>query len=482
MPTTTTLFPDSPLGYAFAINGFGGENGFEYSGHHYTVLVNNGDDVINSAMRYRVFEDATTILDAAGSPTPSNHPTPAWCVARDGATIFVIETFSTGVYGTDGTEFNIHVYTFDLVSKTWTSGPTTFAIPVRSQYRGGTTLPTGGEDQCNLKLVVRGTNDYILMYSGPLDHTGGRHLARQYYVTFDGSTFGTPVMLPIQTSGTFVGNSPFGFSGPYYLGAGSIGLDSAGRCYFFAQNNQYGGNGQSIVLWTLTSGNVLSAAQLVNDPLDGLYYSDVQGQVSNALVYTPTGGETIAIAGEFYEGTGTSCTQRVYYASVGDTPTFAYTVAIAGNDTQGSGSGGGYANATNTDMPTSDNSDWNTQTMALVYDATAAQVMLVWCATVGDGPTGNSQGHFVARTSPGNSWSWSGTTELFASPPMRWINNRSQIATAAGMVHAYSTSTGVAVIGCSLNESAQFWISSSRKNNYCSAGGPMVGRGSYASC
>lgn len=445
-----------PDGYDFGQNGCNGQNGFEYSGKQYVVLEDGSNNKVGP-YGYHIFENMAE-LDAPNAPAGSGPGggiggLQSWTVARDGTTVFLIETYSTGVTGAEGVEAAINVFTFDLVSKTWTSGPTPYAIPVRSQYRGGTILFSAGQAQWCVKLAVRGPNDYILMFSGHLDTTGGRYYSRLYYATFDGSIFGTPVMLPVQ-----VGGGPYNLGiGPYYLGAGTVSVDSAGRCYFWAIDNSNNSTlGPSLILWTLTATNTLSAAQVVDI---GVYWTDVQGTISNSIVFTPSGGsETVAIAAEICDDpTFTVIKQKLYTAPIGDTPTFTSSDVVSGADTWSNSS---FAYGSNDDLQIPQFSEWNTNTIAIAHDAVANQLMVVWAVTRLDNTItpGNTQGHFWARTSPDNSLSWSSSILLFGSPPDLHDSSNAANNSAASQIFAYSTATGIGIIGISENESAQFYL------------------------
>ena len=476
MPATTFqgAFPP-PDGYDFGHNGCNGQNGFEFNSKQYTVLM-NGSNNLTVKYNYHLFENMTEV-DASNAPqasAPDNgtgNQEQAWCVAIDGSTVLLLETTTDGTTGAEGPEQTLNLYTIDVAgSRTW-SGPTALSLPVRSQYRGGGTGGAGVKQFC-IKLAVRGPGDYILMFSGHPANVSGNLFSRLYYATFNGSTFGTPVMLPIETGLSFT---------PYYLGAGTISVDSDGRCYFFAEdNNSNDGLGPSLVLWTLTSAYSLSAAQVIDI---GIYWSAAQGTISNSIVYTPSGGpETVAIASEFLNDQdygATSWSQRLYTASVGDTPTFTKSDVITGQDTW---EGSGYSAAYNDDMQVPQFSEWNTQTIAIAHDNVAHQLMVVWAVTRYDGPGDNTLGHFWSRTSPDNALSWSDSTLLFDSPPGLHSPSNGADQSAASQIWAYSTSTGMAVIGVSENEAAQFWsVGAAAAMNYASAGGPLAGRGNYAS-
>jgi hypothetical protein len=232
-------------------------------------------------------------LDISNTYFPAAGGTLQYCSYIDGTTLFLLVLRQ---HSTAGPNFFIDgwdIFSFDSTTGLWGTSPTTFA-----NGAGGTTIEInysagavpGAVSQCNICMIVRGTNNYLFYHSGTSENIAGTLYGRLYRSTFNGTTFGTDLLIPVLAG---VHDRPWIVGGCH---------DGSGfEHYFFYTDN---GLPTQDLFHIGESAGSFSSIQIVNQgyPQD-LYNVGTQGTgtLSRPIVYRDNlGNEQIGIAGEFY--------------------------------------------------------------------------------------------------------------------------------------------------------------------------------------
>ena len=246
--------------------------GFEFSGNQYLFVRQGGGgtptgDLGVHAMKSTDAGLTWTEKDAAHHPDLVAGGTllAPYTVMRDGATVYLID--ATGTVGFPGTPTGLQWWSYNLTTDLWSARSSTASI-----------VP--GIMQANelmLDLKKRDTNDYVLFYSGPREGA----LARVYYATFNGTTFGSAVKLPNQTSATHL----------RYGVDCSIDSTKTTHFYYFDDNTSPG-PGYHLYHVGMDSGGSFGTESVIT-PAASLI--DIPGQFSNSIVFSAGIVEELAI-------------------------------------------------------------------------------------------------------------------------------------------------------------------------------------------
>lgn len=395
------------------------QNGFEYGGTQYAFLMQNGFGTPAGDYALHCLQSVDGItwaeLDAASAPNVGTVTSYGNCftVCRDGdivyclyvrATFANIDPFNPVVI--DG----FTVVQFDLLAGLWSTS-TDYASPVidfmRKDHAGGQSRET------QVNLTLRGAGDMIFYYSGPNAISGatGRKLARVYYATFDGATFGTGTELPDQAG-----------SDLYFFPTGCV-CGSDGITHFFYFDNTSGTIGFNAYNVGLSVANAFGATQVVTD--QG-YLFDVTGGFSAPITCTLGGSEQVCFLGYINDDAG-STTQsiRLYYAAAGDlAPAWA----------------GSIVTQDQAHLPVLWFFNQIPQGLALTVAGTILYAVWTWSNT---GSSSTADGFFYESHAPLSSpLSWTSAAQLFAS---------SLAVYPAYQVMAFPLSSGLGIIGISVH-------------------------------
>jgi hypothetical protein len=342
-------FPNSPSGYDFGLTAALNKHpAFEYGGNLFAFVTQV--EVLNAAspeQDYRchammstdggatwVEQDPSNAPgDSSGTLIPnfSNNNTdcgvqgPQYSVAVDGSTalIFSVQLGTTFIPPTTRIPTNVgqnQLIKFDLINLLWDNSYITPTRVVDIQRNGtNPTVAPGGAGTTYAQLIVIGANDYVLFFSSLSEVVGGTlAYARMSYARFDGTTMGTPVVIPDQTA-------TIGFNLNYY--PIDAVLDENGLIHFFYQHDPgYSGNIPTVHhvaldtnSWTFgTTQGILSTLNYWADE-----YNAVASTASKAIVYTPSGGtQQVAICFENTSADFSSQTLSFFYADATATPTW----------------------------------------------------------------------------------------------------------------------------------------------------------------
>ncbi len=315
-------FPNNPSGYDFGLTACGNKHSsFEYNGNLFAFVTQV--ELLNAAtpeQDYRchammstdagltwIEQDASNAPgDSTGTVIPSfsNNATnvrvqgPQYSVAVDGSTALIFSVQLGTTFVAPSTRFPTNVQQnqlikFDLINLLWDNSYVTPTRVVDIQRNG--TDPTNvftSVGTTYAQLIVLGTDDYVLFYSSLSEVVGGTNAyARMSYARFDGTTMGTPVVIPDQTA-------TIGFNLNYY--PIDAVLDENGLIHFFYQYDPgYAGNIPTLRHVSLdTASWTFGATQGILSTLNywADQYASVTSTVSKVLLYTPSGGsQQIAI-------------------------------------------------------------------------------------------------------------------------------------------------------------------------------------------
>jgi len=261
-----------------------GQYGFEYLGAQYAFLFQAGFGTLGAPCDYKCHALRSadtgltwTELDAAHAPFAGEVGfgivLDQATVVRDGATavlLWVRASSSSAFHG-------ITTDTFDLSAGLWGT-PADYAAPVLD-----VTLPRipVSNRAFVVQLIRRGTQDYILYYSGPGETVVTLNRARSYCATFNGTAFGAATKLPGQT-GVDQDFRPL-----------SAVADSAGITHFLRENQGAGLLGSTVSHTGMDAAGTFGATQILTD---AQYWGVTQGIVSQLITVPAAPGHPERLA------------------------------------------------------------------------------------------------------------------------------------------------------------------------------------------
>lgn len=413
-----STIPGAPSGqdFGFAAYPSAYTGGFEYNGNLYVFASDDGQN--SGTLFLHAFQStdagqAWAELDAAHSPGGPTRPGfsngapggPQYTVARDGSIALV---FSVQFVNVPNTHFSqVQLIRFDLSTGLW-STITSFAVPgtldIQSEYTGQVAPDATVIVATSINLIVLGPNNYILYYSGPGDVVGGLLYGRLWYVTFTGTSFGTPAKLPNQT-GAFT-----------YVSLGVGVLTSVNVLQFFYANNDTSGSVSMYSVGLDLGSFAFGTTTPIPFSLQYWANSNLGSQActaSNPIVYTPSGGsETIAIASEVQSPPPLDDNNHLilafYNAAAALNLTWQKSI-VTGPSVDDASGNGGTTDQTIFPMPEGVGFLGHTLTMAQNNQKIAIALGLADLAF---------GGHVYYATSPTNALSWTATTKLLDTGPI----------------------------------------------------------------
>lgn len=206
----------------------------------------------------------------------------------DGTTVWWVGITISSAPATTG----LKIFKFDLGTDTWDSGTTyTAPLPIRDTSVPGPLA----------KLLQFSDGSYALVYNGAKETISGIDYARIYYCTFDGSTFGTPVMMPGQS----------GNPNKYYFVDAIV--DALDVVHILYTNIDTTDSANRNICHKSLDGATWSAEQAI--AYAGPY--NLPDSWSNFAIY----GSTIAFCGQ-HDDLSANGQLVYYYASLADSPTW----------------------------------------------------------------------------------------------------------------------------------------------------------------
>ncbi len=289
MPVIT--FSPIPQGYDLGQSPRG-QFAFEHGGNQYCFMRQGGGNSPAGDKKLHAFKSTDsgatwTEQDSANAPILTNIASFSgnYTVALDGSNVLVLDV--TASAGSPPTITGLNRWTYDLTADTWSGATHDSAILPGYMGRG-----TGQVTQVMIELAVKGTSDYVLLYSGPTSGSGGSALGRVYVATYNGTTFGTPTIVP-------------GQSDPTYFFPVDISYAPVAAKFYLSYLKR-SDTTLNVIAWdesTFGSNSIVTAeVNLVNQI----------GAFSEILVYTDT-VETLGIAGFTLVG-GTTDTEQFFHA------------------------------------------------------------------------------------------------------------------------------------------------------------------------
>jgi len=187
----------SPQSYIANGSGCQQDSAFEHDGNQYAILVSGGypsgaeGDGKFHALKSTDGGATWTEMDAANAPAPDGEGAlaipgwrPAQSICRDGSTVYLVAA-KYALAATNG----VQTWTFNLSTDTWAAGITSSVI--KPQYGLGLTEYTPA-----LKLLRVAAGSLVCVFGASESGAWTGTDQRIYTATFDGSTFGTPTILP----------------------------------------------------------------------------------------------------------------------------------------------------------------------------------------------------------------------------------------------------------------------------------------------
>jgi len=207
-------------------------------------------------------------------------------ICRDGDTVYFV-----GVTTISGATSGIIVFAFDTLTDTWDGG-TSAATP----------LPVWNTSWPGVlaRMVTYGPGSMAMVYNGAPENIAGTDYARMYFVTFNGSGWGTPVAIPDESGNQI-----------HYVFTDLL-VDSGGKTHLIYGTED--GSGNTNVCHRTLDGTWSAEQQVVTS------VSVNPDQTSNLVQY----GTDLGFAAIFDDGSPNG-ELRFYYGSDVDSPTWSST-------------------------------------------------------------------------------------------------------------------------------------------------------------
>ena len=227
-------FPNSPNGYDVGVSARGAFGGF-YNGNHYAFVCQQNADLKIHAMKSTDSGNTWVEQDSAHAPSASGSAFGVLYTMAEpdasGVVRGIIVYSNAAAFPQNATITGFKTISYNVTTDLWGSVSTlnsslAMALAATPNLGGG----ANGNQYFTISLVLRGTGDYLLIYSGT-QTVAGVVYPRVLTASWDGaSTFGTDTTLPGQT-----GNAQG------YLPTKAV-VDSGGRTHFFFAEWMYGGS------------------------------------------------------------------------------------------------------------------------------------------------------------------------------------------------------------------------------------------------
>jgi hypothetical protein len=324
--------PSTPAGAGFDYgnngNAIPGQFAFEYAGNQYLVGYQDelffdpssppsADEKIHCIKSTDIWQSAGIELDAGGAPSLPAVAAfgTSYTVALDGSLLIVI-----GVEATFGPNelTGINVWTMDLSAgtPTWTT-VTPVAVPTLDYLGYDSTSSRLSQQQVFIQLVVRGTGDYLFLYSGPQATSGitGFLLANIYCATFNGTTFGTPTILPNQAATNL-----------YFMACGGVS-DSTGVTHVIGIDED-----DNLKYWKINHDLSFGATQSIQDASTIYYWDRVANFATVPIIFMNGMVETVATMAEMSTPDFATQSMRFFSAPVSTSVWSAGQIVTTGVD------------------------------------------------------------------------------------------------------------------------------------------------------